>query len=354
MPLGRWLWLLAENRFAVDRGFRKRALATTLATAITSAFRAGERLRTGARVARVEVAPPIFVLGHWRSGTTHLHNLLALDQRFAAPRYSQVMIPETFLTGEQFFCRSAEKLLPAERAGIDKVAMRTDTPSEEEFALAQMTLLSPYLGWSFPRHADHYDRYITFRTVAASQKRRWQRAYERLLRRLAVADARPAILKSPPNTGRIQMLLDVFPDARFIHIHRDPYAVYPSTRHLHLSTSAKSFAFQAPDEPRLEQRILDNYVDMFEAFFAEREAIPNGGFTEVAFADLEARPLDVLRQIYDDLQLGDFGQVESRAKDYVDSLAGYRKNRFTDLPEPLRESIATRWRRCFDAFGYVR
>lgn len=104
MPLGRWLWCLAENRFAVDRAYRGRAVATTLATALTSAYRVAKRWTYGGRIARAAIQPPIVVLGHWRSGITHLHNLLALDERFAAPRYSQVMIPDTFLTGEQLFC----------------------------------------------------------------------------------------------------------------------------------------------------------------------------------------------------------------------------------------------------------
>ena len=36
------------------------------------------------------------------------------------------------------------------------------------------------------------------------------------------------LLKSPANTGRIKEILEVYPDACFIHIHRDPYAVYQS------------------------------------------------------------------------------------------------------------------------------
>src|SRR5687768_18104609 len=41
-----------------------------------------------------------------------------------------------------------------------------------------------------------------------------------------------SILKSPPHTCRVPTLLRLFPDARFVHIVRDPYAVYPSTLHL--------------------------------------------------------------------------------------------------------------------------
>ncbi len=95
----------------MDRAYRGRAVATTLATALTSAYRVAKRWTYGGRIARAAIQPPIVVLGHWRSGITHLHNLLALDERFAAPRYSQVLIPDTFLTGEHLFCQTAERLL---------------------------------------------------------------------------------------------------------------------------------------------------------------------------------------------------------------------------------------------------
>ena len=44
---------------------------------------------------------PLFILGIWRSGTTHLHNLFAQDDRFAFANNYQVCFPRTFLTMEK-------------------------------------------------------------------------------------------------------------------------------------------------------------------------------------------------------------------------------------------------------------
>jgi omega-hydroxy-beta-dihydromenaquinone-9 sulfotransferase len=348
---GDWVRLLVENRFRIHPAYWPRAGFTTLASLLTSAFHVAEKRLYGKRVAATDIPPPIFVLGHWRSGTTHLHNLLAIDDRFGSPRFSEVTIPWTFLTGEKVLTSAASILLPKTRFGIDNVSLSTNTPAEEEFALAQMTFRSPYMSWAFPRHADVYDRYVTFRGVPEREVREWQSAFVTFLKKLTLRHGKPMILKSPPNTGRIRLLLEIFPDARFVHIHRDPYTVYQSTRHLHVA-SWKTFAFQKLDEADLERRILRDYTEMFDAFFADRALIPAGRFAEMSFDELEADPVGQVERIYRELSLPDFEDVRPHVEDYVASLAGYRKNKHREIPAALRERIATEWRRSFDAWGY--
>ncbi|MGC1275057.1 MAG: sulfotransferase [Planctomycetaceae bacterium] len=350
---GDWLRLLAENRFRVHPAYWPRALFATAGSLVTSAFSVVEKGVYGRRIVATEIPPPLFVLGHWRSGTTHLHNLLAIDERFGSPRFSEVTIPWTFLTGEKVLTTAAAFLLPSTRFGIDNVSLSTNAPSEEEFALAQMTFHSPYLSWAFPQHAERYDRYITFRGVPEAEKRDWQAAFVMFLKKLTLRHGKPMILKSPPNTGRIKLLLEIFPDARFVHIHRDPYTVYQSTRHLHLS-SWKTFAYQKLDEADLQERILRDYVEMFDAFFEDRSLIPPDRFAETSFDALEANPMAEVERIYSELKLPSFSDVRPRLAEYVQSLAGYRKNTHRDLPEELRERIVREWGRTFDEWGYER
>ena len=104
----------------------------------------------------------MFILGHYRSGTTHLHNLLALDPQFAAPTLFQVFNPHTFLTTERWVAPVVDRLV-ARRRYQDEMAQGAGTPSEDEFALCTMTGLSPYMGWCFPGDGADYDRYMTFR-----------------------------------------------------------------------------------------------------------------------------------------------------------------------------------------------
>jgi hypothetical protein len=84
-----WFRLLSENRFAVDLPYVARAVSISLAAIWNSSFHWIEERRYARKLADVTIEPPLFVLGHWRSGTTHLHYLLGLDDRFAFPNFSR-------------------------------------------------------------------------------------------------------------------------------------------------------------------------------------------------------------------------------------------------------------------------
>src|SRR5262249_6786987 len=101
MPFGDWVRLLADNAFDVELPYGLRAGFVTFWSLLVSVARWLENARCARALEKVEVQQPLFVLGHWRSGTTHLHNLLALDERFAFPNFFQVFHPHTFLGCER-------------------------------------------------------------------------------------------------------------------------------------------------------------------------------------------------------------------------------------------------------------
>jgi len=93
--LGDWLRLLAENRFAISPNCWIRAMSIGGCSLINTSLHLIERLRYGAKIEKIEVEPPVFILGHWRQGTTLLHNLFAVDERFHCPSAYQVCNPHT-------------------------------------------------------------------------------------------------------------------------------------------------------------------------------------------------------------------------------------------------------------------
>src|SRR5262249_55445160 len=152
--------------------------------------------------------------------------------------------------------------------------------------LSIASLKSPCLGmFSFPRRADHYDRYLTFRGVPERELEEWKAAFLWFLRKLTLKHRRPLLLKSPTHTARIRLLLDLFPGARFVHIHRDPYLVFQSTEHLH----RRLLLIDALQQPSADvgEQILQRYTRMYDAFFEERDLIPEGQFHEIRFDALE-------------------------------------------------------------------
>lgn len=349
VPMGQWLRLLAANRFAVWPRYWPRAAVISAWTPWNSFFRWRVRRRFGRAIESTRVPPPVFILGHWRSGTTHLHNLFAVDERFAYPNLYQCANPHTFLATESFMARIAAPSRP-DRI-VDAIRIGFDTPFEDEFAIGAMCTVSPYLGLVFPRRAAHYDRYLTFEGVPPRERAAWQAAFVSFLKALTVRYDRPVVLKSPSHTGRLAMLLEMFPDAKFLHIHRHPYEVLRSTRHL-MSFLIRQNMLQRFDWNALDDRIIGNYARMYDAYLAERSAVPAGQLHEIAYADLVRDPIGELERAYAALHLPDFAAARPNVEAYLETVSDYKKNRHVDLPADLRERVDREWARFFEAFEY--
>lgn len=348
--VGDWIKTLVVNRFQVDFRYWPRAAVTTGNCVLNSCWAAWERLRYARRVAQTPVAPPLFVLGIWRSGTTHLHNLLARDDRYAFPNTFEIFFPHSFLSTQRISAPLMQSCMPATRP-MDNVKYGVAEPQEDEFALAASGL-SPLVGlWGFPRSGEHYRKYLTFRGATPAEVERWKDLWMTFLRKVSFRYGKPLVLKSPAHTGRIKTLLELFPDAKFVHIHRDPYTVFQSTVHTWKQV-APWWAFQTLDNAA--DVVVRDYVEVFDAFFEQRQLIPEGNYCEVAYDDLERDPMGTLRQIYERLQLPEFTHAEPAIRQYVDSLAGYTRNRFPELPDVERARIAREWSRCFEEWGYVK
>jgi hypothetical protein len=352
MTLGTWWAFLRRHRFAIDLKHLPRALVQTSISASNSVSARIERARFGKRIDAAHVEAPLFILGHYSSGTTHLHNLLALDPQFAAPNFFEVLNPHTFLSVERWAARVADRFI-VKRRYQDEVAVGAGLPSEDEFATCLMTGLSPYMGWCFPGDGAFYERFLTFANAEVREIDHWKHALTTFLKKLTLRYGRPLVLKSPPHTARIRLLLGLFPSARFVHIHRDPYAVFRSTRHL---IRVGQPLHQLRDGPLQDgaDGIISVYTEMYDAYFEDRALIPEGRLCDVSYEDLERQPVSVLGSIYESLGLSGFENARPRLEGYLASIVGYRKNRHDDLPEELQRRIASEWGRSFDQWRYER
>ena len=352
VTFGIWLRLLRQNGFRLSPAYWHRVVVITLASLANSAIALWEHLRHGRATEAVQITEaPLFILGHWRSGTTLLHDLLAQDSaQFNFANTYQVVNPLTYLTTEGTITRLLPGLVPAKRP-MDNMALSFTSPQEDEFAPLLMTGLSVYLGVSFPQTGAVYENYLSFRGVPRREVEAWKAAFLRFCRKLSLTDRRALLLKSPPHTARIRTILEMFPDARFVHIHRDPYTVFQSQRHF-FDTAGWFTYLQTPDLDAIDEGILQRHETMYDAFFEDLALIPPGQFIELRFADLEADPVTQIAEVYAKLGLTGFDAFRPRLERYVVSLTGYKKNRFPPLDATTRQQVATRWRRSFATWSY--
>ncbi|MDN5786019.1 sulfotransferase [Pseudorhodobacter sp.] len=354
ITFGKWCKLLTQNGFQVSPAYLHRAVVITLASLSNSAFAALESWRYGAAIDRVQITkPPLFVLGHWRSGTTYLHELLAQDTaQFQFPNTYQVVNPYTFLTTEGTATRALRWMLPATRP-MDNMPMKFTSPQEDEFAPLLMTLTSLYLGISFPSRMAHYDRYMTFRGVNQAETEAWKIAFVQFCKKLSLNDPRALLIKSPPHTARIRTLLEMFPDARFVHIHRDPYRVFQSQRHF-FDTAGWYTYLQRPDLAAIDEGILQRHEAMYDAYYEDLPLVAKDRIHEIRFDALEADPVGEIANAYSHLSLDSFAEFEPKLRAYVGTLRGYEKNDFTQLDPPTKAIVADRWARSFDKGNYPK
>jgi len=350
-----WLRLLRMNGYRVDPTYLHRAAWITGMSLGASALGAIEDVRFGRQLASMEIDPtPLFLIGHWRSGTTHLHNLFGRVPGHTYPTVYQVVFPGAFLSTGSTIPKLTSRLLGDTRS-YDNVKHGWGEAAEDEIALAKLCGLSPYVAFMFPEHAARYERYLDFIECTAEERDTWKDAFRYLIKKIMFATGGDrVVVKSCTHTARIRLILEMFPNAKFVHIHRHPYQVYASTLHMRSHTDWENF-FHLPDEDveqvRSQQTLLIGQR-LYERVVEDRHLIPEGNFYELAYEDLVGHEVEVMADIYDKLDLPNWRTAEPEIRRYLRGVRGYRTNRLPKLDPETRERIQHYWAPVFEAYRY--
>ncbi len=110
------LRLLAQNNFRVGIIGVPRFLYAMATSLFLGPFNLHDTLRYRNKIRDTVIdKPPIFIIGHWRSGTTYLHNLITQDHQFAYPSTFQTITPGLFLGSERYIKPIVASSLPPKR-----------------------------------------------------------------------------------------------------------------------------------------------------------------------------------------------------------------------------------------------
>jgi len=242
--------------------------------------------------------------------------------------------------------KSAPKKRP-----MDNLKLDVDLPVEEEFSLACINGASFAGGFFFPQHlSEYFHRYVTFKR-GVQFKKRWQDAHHALLIRLqAFSGTKQLLLKSPANAARIEAILERYPDAKFIYIHRNPIEVFSSSIKLYESI-LPALSFQKIDEPQLMEFILDKYEGIQRAYLEQRSLVPAGNLVSVSYNELQANNINCLKSIYTALNLPGFEHALPKFVEMSLEYSNYEKNDFNPTAE-MHKLIEARWGFAFEELGY--
>jgi hypothetical protein len=345
-----WLRLLVRNRFAVSLPCLYIAVIISMVSIFNTLMAVLQWIWYGSRVRRTVIREaPIFIIGHWRTGTTLLHELLILDPRHTCPTTYECMAANHFLVTESWLPRLFWFLMPARRP-MDNMAAGWDRPQEDEFALCMLGQPSPYLTIAFPNRPPQDTEAFDLEGLSPAARNSWKRAFVRLLQALTLKDPRRLVLKSPTHSCRIKVLLELFPDARFVHILRDPYVVFPSTVNLWKSLY-QTHGLQKPTYAGLEEYVYTTFLHLYQKLEVGKQRLAPDRYYEMRYEDLVRDPIRQMQALYEHLGLNDFEAVRPRLQEYLASVSGYQTNRYEMSPE-LRSEITRRWGDVIRRYGY--
>ena len=347
-----WIRMLRRNRFAVDVSLWPVALLITLFALLNSSLKLTQGVFLGRRIKRVSLQDdPVFVIGHWRSGTTFMHNLLSCDRQFTWPTANQCFSPNHFALTSVANDSFLSWILPRKRI-VDDMPLLSGGPQEDEFALVNMGLPSPYSVIAFPDGWDGIPASLDLEGLASAELEKWKTTFVHFLKQLTYVRPGRLLLKSPTHSCRIPVLMEMFPRARFIYLVRSPYSVIPST----INMWTRLFEAQGLQRARgdiIRRNVFAGYRHLINRVEETRSQVPAGQFSEVRFEDLIANPIGVAGDIYKELDLGRPEALKGVFEAHLAGIAGYSQ-RSWPLASDLEAEIDERCADMISRYGYGR
>ncbi len=278
---------------------------------------------------------PIFIIGHWRSGTTYLHYLLAKDKQLACCTNADAFIPGALFVGRWLTGKILAMRLPKKRP-MDDVKIHVDAPQEEEFAMMLLTNHSPYHSFVFPQtFSELLLQNLTFSSEDPDNLNEWLGQYSAYLRRLSYRyNGKRLLLKNPVNTSRIKHLLTLFPKAKFIYLHRDPAIVKQSALRM-FKAMIDINKLQNYNEPELTLEIERVHKVVLEAYNAQRQFIPPESLIEIKYNDLIDNPLLIAKRIYEALHLPGFTESKDEFEKFIEEQKAFKSHQYSLTTTPV-------------------
>lgn len=353
-----WIRLLWENKFKISREKVLQLLYMIGSSLLLTPFTLLESLMLSLPVRFHKMKKdPVFIIGHWRSGTTYLQNLMTRDKQFGwCDPVSTTTFCNSYLLG--WLLGKIQRNVLGEARPMDNMEYKLELPMEDVFAVNLISTHSIIHLMAFPQNFEHYLKEAFIDELPEKSQRHWERATEYVLKKISLRHGgKQLLLKSPDHTCHVGHLMKMYPGAKYVNIHRDPYVTVMSTINMFQKQMELIQLNDAPDnlEEVLENAIIDLFEKMYRNLF---ELIDSGAFEEGTIVDvpydrLSEEPEETLKMIYDKLGLEGFEDALPDFRAHIASVEGFVKNKF-ELHPQLRDKINDKLGFYFERYHYKR
>jgi hypothetical protein len=326
--VSRLIRLVSKNSISFHPKYLLRFVFLLQSALWTEVFARIEWKRYGKKIHSIPVPEdPIFIIGHWRTGSTLLHQILNLDPNLTAPTLFQVAEPECFICSYRYYKPLFSALISKKRP-MDNVRLGMNEPQEDEYAIYRITDFSPLERLVFPKDQGYFIMdYPSFLPVDEKEKQAWEEQLCNYFRKLCFLNMKTIISKNPFNSFRIKELSVLFPKARFIHIVRHPFEVVPSTVNMWRIVLKQNKLNGKGSDPGIEE-VTKGLEKLLKTIEKDTTVIPLSNYYEMRFEDLEADPLAEIKKIYTRFHMPIDDQLCQKIQSFIDNLTPYKKNEF--------------------------
>ena len=276
---------------------------------------------------------PIIIIGHWRTGSTFLHQLLALDPQFVTSNVFQGSIPDSFLTSRKSYEPIMGRALKGTRP-MDHVKLGMDEPLEDEYALFRLSSYSPLEKLVFPNNKEYFLNQFSEFLPQGKKREQWADALRYFYKKLTLENNKIILIKNPFHSFRIKLLNEIFPKARYVHIIRHPHKVIPSTTRMWDIVGTQNAMNRQWTKPSIRD-VGSLLVKMLDQINTDLKGLPKNQYCEIKFEDLEKDPIKEIESIYSSLNVQFSEEFEKQLNKFLVSVKGYQKNKYI-LPDSDR------------------
>ena len=317
---------------------------------LSSVFGLVEKIKFSAKIKNTEITkPPVFIIGHWRTGTTFLQQLINLDCNFITPNVVQTAIPDHFIFSTPYYAPVMKAVMPSKRP-MDEVAMAPFEPMEDEFALIRMGASSPVENLLFPRKNTFFMSDLQLFLPEGKMRDKWEKNLLWFIRKLVFYSSRQVVLKNPFHTPRIEILAKMFPGAKFIHICRNPYNVVPSTIRMWNIVAEENSLKPGWKKPAISDisHVMNFFLDKINNY---TENTGKADFYEISFEKLENDTVAEIKKMYESLNFEFTADFNQKLSGFIQKHKDYRKNIY-NLSPAEKDEIYRECKPWFDQYGY--